>query len=105
MGHVGQIIGVIAAETGEVYLEGAENDYGDKASARGHDLREEIKINKRNGAQWHHDLFDQYYTHCWAKVKAVDLHKAPFNFGHDCFHGKFVELRENHYRSTSNNDY
>merc|ERR1712110_779681 len=59
----------------EEYLEGAENDYGDKASARGHDLREEVKINKRNGVQWHHDLFDQYYSTVGRKLRPLTCTK------------------------------
>merc|ERR1711879_423227 len=79
----------------EKYLEGREN----VDNRRGIDLREEIKASKRSHKNWHKDLFDQYYTDCWARVKSVDLHKTPFKFGHVCFHEKFAAKREEYYEA------
>merc|ERR1712154_721493 len=77
----------------EKYLEGREN----LDKRRGIDLREELKASKRNHKTWHKDLFDQYYSNCWERVKSVDLDREPFNFGHDCFHKKFSVKRDEHY--------
>ena len=77
----------------EKYLEGREN----LDQARGIDLREELKASKRSHKNWHKDLFDQYYSNCWERVKSVDLHKKPFNFGHDCFHKHFAVKRDEYY--------
>merc|ERR1712050_802880 len=79
----------------EKYLEGRENVHD---NSRGVDLREELKQSKRNNKQWHHDLFDQFYSNCWERVKSVDLHKAPFNFGHDCYHKHFAVKRDEYYK-------
>merc|ERR1712130_4354 len=77
----------------EKYLEGREN----VDTRRGTDLREELKASKRNHKNWHKDLFDQFYSNCWERVKSVDLHKKPFNFGHDCFHKHFAVKRDEYY--------
>merc|ERR1712173_129357 len=79
----------------ETYLEGREN----LDTRRGIDLREELKASKRNHKTWHKDLFDQYYSNCWERVKSVDLHKDPFNFGHDCFHEHFAKKRDEYYQT------
>ena len=84
----------------EKYLEGREN----VDNRRGIDLREELKVSKRNHKQWHKDLFDQYYSNCWERVKSVDLHKKPFNFGHDCFHKHFALKRDEYYANMNTND-
>merc|ERR1711944_341301 len=81
----------------EKYLEGREN----LDKRRGIDLREELKASKRSHKNWHKDLFDQYYSNCWERVKSVDLHKKPFNFGHDCFHKHFAVKRDAHYEEVS----
>merc|ERR1712050_715019 len=52
----------------EKYLEGREN----LDKLRGIDLREELKVSKRNHINWHKDLFDSYYSNCWERVKAVE---------------------------------
>merc|ERR1711978_720552 len=79
----------------EKYLEGREN----VDNRRGNALREEIRTSKRSHKNWHKDLFDQYYSNCWERVKSVDLHKAPFKFGWDCFHKKFAEKRDEYYEA------
>merc|ERR1712173_45700 len=84
----------------EKYLEGREN----VDTQRGIDLREELKKSKRNHNNWHKDLFDQYYSNCWERVKSVDLDKKPFNFGHDCFHKHFAVKRDEHYNEVSNTE-
>merc|ERR1712178_343272 len=83
----------------ETYLEGREN----LDQRRGIDLREELKVSKRSHKNWHKDLFDQYYSNCWERVKSVDLHKDPFNFGHDCFHKHFAVKRDEHYAAKNEN--
>merc|ERR1712178_428122 len=63
----------------EKYLEGREN----VDNRRGIDLREELKVSKRN------------HKH---------LHKKPFNFGHDCFHKHFAVKRDEYYANMNTND-
>merc|ERR1711978_800974 len=65
----------------EKYLEGREN-VDDRS---GNALRKEINASRRSNNNWHKDLFDKYYSDCWARVKSVDLHKTPFKFGKICF--------------------
>ena len=86
----------------EEYLEGQENNDQYK---RGSDLREELKASKRSGKNWHKDLFDQYYSDCWARVKAADLHKKPFEFGKACYKDHFAPQREQYYSGQQTQDY
>merc|ERR1712146_662487 len=60
----------------EEYLEGQENNDQYK---RGSDLREELKASKRSGKNWHKDLFDQFYSDCWARVKAPICTRSLLN--------------------------
>merc|ERR1711879_1074394 len=53
---------------------------------------------KRNGNNWHQDLFQKYYADCYTRVKAAGLHVAPWNFGAACYNDQFAPKREAYYR-------
>merc|ERR1711879_422348 len=78
----------------EEYMESQENQ--DKAMNR--NVRKEQDTAKRNGNNWHQDLFQKYYADCYTRVKAAGLHVAPWNFGAACYNDQFAPKREAYYR-------
>merc|ERR1739848_867830 len=80
----------------ENYLEGREN----LDNRSGTNVRKEINASRtRTGTDqnWHKNLFDKYYSDCWARVKSVDLHKTPFKFGKVWFDEIFTVKRDEYY--------
>merc|ERR1711879_163327 len=78
----------------EEYLESQEDQ--DKAMNR--NVRKEQDTYLRTGNNWHHDLFQKYYSDCYTKVKAAGYHVHPWYRGADCYYEQFVPLREAYYR-------